>query len=477
MQTRIRGYGRVSTLDQATNGTSLDAQREEVTRYAASTGAAFEWYADTESGSGNGEDRLEQRRLMADLRAGDLVVVAKQDRWSRSTAFFLNSMDEIVACGARFFSLAERFDPSTPEGEFTATVMAAVAQQERARIRERTQGARIRLRAQGLWVDSAKTLGFVVVDRRPVIVEAEAIVVRRMFHLAANGASTRAIASKLRVEHPETPGLDSGAIGRRLRDRRYIGESPTAVVSSKKRRQWSGWTKTHEPIVDPGVFAIVQAALASRVRSGRKPGPDAASARFLLRSIVRCDHCGRAVECVASHSPSSRRHDYYACRWCSTVRKRRDESDDHVETEALARLEKLASRLAKATQRKAEQAPDFAAARAKVQKAIARLVAAVVSGAMQLADVRSAREALERDMAAIDAEEAIHLARSSATSRAECLAEVTRVRECWHALTLAEKRDFVDRLVERVALRRKDQAKKWERGAVEIVITWEKCAL
>ena len=44
-------------------------------------------------------------------------------------------------------------------------------------------------------------------------------------------------------------------------------------------------------------------------------------------------------------------------------------------------------------------------------------------------------------------------------------------------MTVAEKRTFVQRLVERVSLRRKAEAKKWERGAVVVEVTWKDCAL
>ena len=471
----IRGYLRVSTLDQATTGTSLDGQRDEIVRYAA--GEDVVWYRDAESGSGAGEDRLEQRRLLSDLLPGDVVVVAKQDRWSRDTLFFLSSTKAIVARGARFLALAERFDSSTPEGRFTSTIMAAVAEQERARILDRTQGARIRLRANGQWVNGgAAPLGYRVVDRKPVIDEATAPIVRRMFELAV-GLSAGAVGERLALEFPGTVGLDRGAVARRLRDRRYLGESPTEQTPGPKhkRRRWGGWTRTHEPIVTEEAFYAVAERLTSRLRIGRTPSSPV-SGRFLLRSLVRCDVCDHVVDCHGAATEGPRTHDYYSCHRCS-VRARRDASDAKIEIEVPTHLALLSKRLAKASPVRQEAAPDFAAARARLLAKRGRLVAAVADGAMPLDQVRPLRETIDADLAKVDREAAAYAARPRAVSRAECLAKVDEITARWEVAGLAERREIVRILTERITLRRKAEAKKWERGSTEVFAVWKKCGL
>lgn len=468
----IKAYLRVSTLEQATGGTSLAGQRDEIARYADSRGVV--WYVDAESGAGKGEDRLEQRRLLAELQPGDVVVVAKQDRWSRDTSFFLASVDAILAKGARFFSLAERFDPSTPEGLFTSTIMAAVAQQERARILDRTHGARVRLRSQGLWVHGSAPLGYRVVDRKPVVDEAAAPIVRRMFALALE-MSAEDVGRRIALEYPGTAGLDRGAIARRLRDRRYLGESPTAQGPGPKhkRRRWADWKPTHEPLVTPEVFYAVAEKLSGRLRSGRKPSSPV-SARFLLRSLVRCGVCGYVVGCRGAAEESPREHDYYDCHRCS-IRVRRDESDAKIEVEIPAHLAKLSARLAKASPVRQEAAPDFAVARARLLAKRARLVAAVADGAMPLDQVRALREAIDADLGKLDAEAAAYAAKAKPVSRAECLARVEEISARWAAANVAERREIVAIVTERITLQKRAEARKWERGSTQVVATWKKC--
>ena len=92
---RVLGYCRVSTQVQGDEGTSLDRQRESIERYCRDNGLpAPEVRVEIESGAAHREEaREEQRRTLDDLRPGDVVVVAAQDRWSRAP---LGCSDRIV---------------------------------------------------------------------------------------------------------------------------------------------------------------------------------------------------------------------------------------------------------------------------------------------------------------------------------------------------------------------------------------------
>ncbi len=82
-------YIRVVTLKQAREGESLEAQRRQVTSYAASKGLVPpDQNAYVEAGISDGrefQDRPEGSRLFATLQAGDLVIFPKLDRAFRNT--------------------------------------------------------------------------------------------------------------------------------------------------------------------------------------------------------------------------------------------------------------------------------------------------------------------------------------------------------------------------------------------------------
>ena len=123
----ILGYARVSTEDQ-----HLDAQLTALE--AAGAERVF-----AEKISGSRRERPELERLIDQLRPGDVIVVTKYDRLSRSLQDLLTLVDRIRAAGAGFRSMAEDIDTTTPAGRLVFHVFASIAQFERERIAERTR--------------------------------------------------------------------------------------------------------------------------------------------------------------------------------------------------------------------------------------------------------------------------------------------------------------------------------------------------
>lgn len=120
----IRYYVRVSTMEQ-----KIDRQ------LLAYSKADFQYI---DKMSGRSKERPELQRLLADLEAGDVVVVKSLDRLSRSTKDMLELVEFIKQKGAFLKILNMNVDTATPMGEFFLTIIAAIAQLERQTIRERT---------------------------------------------------------------------------------------------------------------------------------------------------------------------------------------------------------------------------------------------------------------------------------------------------------------------------------------------------
>jgi len=132
----IVAYYRVSTPRQGRSGLGLEAQRKAVLAYAASHGLTI---ADqfTEVETGKGSDALDRRPVFAEalrkakkLKAA--IVVAKLDRLSRDVAFIATLMAKKVE-----FVTAD--DPT--KSPFLLHIKAAVAEEERRLISERTKSA------------------------------------------------------------------------------------------------------------------------------------------------------------------------------------------------------------------------------------------------------------------------------------------------------------------------------------------------
>ena len=123
---KIYGYGRVSTDDQ-----SLDVQ--EIALEAAGCQAIM---LETASGASR-EGRPKLALLLDVLGEGDTLIVTKLDRLARNTIDMLELAEEVGAKGAGMKSLAESWaDTTSAAGTMILTIMAGVAQFERARVKE-----------------------------------------------------------------------------------------------------------------------------------------------------------------------------------------------------------------------------------------------------------------------------------------------------------------------------------------------------
>jgi len=137
---RIVAYYRVSTEGQSRSGLGLEAQRQAVR--ALCQGRGWEVIAEhTEVESGKVATRPELASAMHRAKVtGAVLVVAKLDRLSRSVTFLSALQDS----GARFIAA------DMPEAtELTVHIMAAVAQQERKAIGQRTRDALQAAKATG----------------------------------------------------------------------------------------------------------------------------------------------------------------------------------------------------------------------------------------------------------------------------------------------------------------------------------------
>ena len=134
----ILGYTRVSKGEEQNPALQRKALKEAMVE------RVFE-----EKASGARWDRPELQRLIDQLRPGDVVVVWKLDRLSRSLKDLLILMERIDKAGAGFRSLTESIDTTTPAGRMMMQMVGAFAEFEREMIRERTQAGLQVARAEG----------------------------------------------------------------------------------------------------------------------------------------------------------------------------------------------------------------------------------------------------------------------------------------------------------------------------------------
>ena len=282
---RCAVYTRKSTeegLDKEFN--SLQAQREACEAYVASQrseGWALIRDAYDDGGfSGGTLERPGLQQLLADIEEGlvDVVVVYKIDRLSRSLMDFSKLVEVFDRAGVTFVSVTQSFNTTTSMGRLTLNILLSFAQFEREVIAERVRDKIRASRQKGMWMGGSVPLGYVVKDRKLVVHEPDAAVVRSMFARFLRVGSATVLARELRAEGVLTTKgrpIDKGYLYKCLSNRTYLG------LAIHKGTAYPG---EHAAIISQDLWDKVHAILAenARTRSARTRAQTPA----LLRGLI-----------------------------------------------------------------------------------------------------------------------------------------------------------------------------------------------
>ena len=293
---RVAVYCRVSTddrLDMEFN--SLDAQRQAVEAYVESQRgegwvALRERYTDG-GYTGANTQRPAFERLLNDVETGkvDCVAVYKIDRLSRSLVDFARIMDLFERSGVSFLSVTQQFTTTSSMGRLTLNILMSFAEFERQTIAERTRDKMAAARKKGLWTGGVPPLGYRVENKRLVLNEQEAEVIREIFQLYLDVGSAFAVAGELNRRGWKTKTgrvFDRHSVQRILTNPLYAG---------KVRSEGQLYDGAHEATVDQETWEAVERNLK---RSGkRRGGRLGAKSGAFLGGLVRCGVCGSAIRC------------------------------------------------------------------------------------------------------------------------------------------------------------------------------------
>ncbi len=336
MQHKAGIYVRVSTEEQAqvVDG-SIVSQQHRVKEFVKSRNAQLgkwatvvETYID-DGYSAKDTKRPAYQRMLGDIRSGgiNLILVTEISRLSRNTYDFSSLLKELERHKAKFLSVKEQFDTSTPAGEMMVNLMATLAQFERKQTSERV-ALNFHSRAmRGLRNGSRIVFGY---DRDPenpgrfIVNETEAAQVRQIFETYIDVGNLRATTLQLNqseIRPKKTNSLTglwtSDAVHGLLRNLAYIG---SREVNKKNKREdpetlqpWQRYqvVKASWPaIVSEESFRMVQKALDEAREIDRVRRSKQECRTFLLTGILKCKDCGRAL---VGHSAHGKRgvHRYY----------------------------------------------------------------------------------------------------------------------------------------------------------------------
>jgi site-specific DNA recombinase len=325
---RTAGYARVST-DSDEQFTSYEAQIDYYTKFIK---ARDDWefvtvYTDEGISATNTKYRDGFNQMVQDALDGkiDLIVTKSVSRFARNTVDSLTTVRKLKEHGTEVYFEKENIFTFDSKGELLITIMSSLAQEESRSISENvTWGQRKRFADGKVSMPYKQFLGYDKgEDGTPVINEEEAGIVKLIYQLFLEGKTPAGICRYLDKQGILTPSgkqkWSQTTVNSILSNEKYKGDALlqkrfTVDFLMKTMKANEGEVpqyyveNSHEAIIDPTDWDLVQAEIARRKTLGR-----AYSGNSVFSSRLVCGDCGSFFGQKVWHSNDAYRKVIWRC--------------------------------------------------------------------------------------------------------------------------------------------------------------------
>lgn len=296
-------YTRKST-DEGLNKefNTLEAQREAGENYVLSQRhqgwECLPTHYDDGGYSGGTLERPALKRLLQDVENGlvNMIVVYKIDRLTRSLMDFAKLIEVLDRNQCSFVSVTQNFNTYDSMGRLMLNVLLSFAQFEREVITERIRDKVAASKKKGMWMGGVVPLGYDVVNKKLVINESEAKVVRLIFEQYLIFRSEISVTDWLNENGYTTKNkkvFTHIKVSKILKNILYTGKMP------HKDKVYEG---QHQAIINQELFDKVQ-KIKNTNRAGRL-APSRFKEHALLKGFIECECCQSAMVSTSSNKPN-----------------------------------------------------------------------------------------------------------------------------------------------------------------------------
>lgn len=286
-------YCRVSTEEQATEGFSIHAQKDKLTKYAESNDwDIVDYYVDDGISGKNLNERPEVSRLIEDVKKGRInnVLIYKLDRLTRSVKDLIYLIELFDSHNCTFNSQTEKIDTSNAVGRMFVKIIGIFAEFERENLAERVTFGYEQKTKEGNYTNCNGVYGYdyLVGKGKLKVNKDEAIYVRKIFNWYLNGDSMLKIAKKLKdLNVPTKRGghWNQSTINSILNNPLYIGNVRYGV---NKKNNFEVVGKDITGIIDKDMFYGVQELMKRRKKFHNKKYSSDDTYYF---RVLRCSYC------------------------------------------------------------------------------------------------------------------------------------------------------------------------------------------
>lgn len=267
-------YVRVSHESQVESGLSIDAQRENLVKYCVENNIVnYELVFDKGISGKSLKKREGMQYILKHCKSNDVILVQKLDRFSRNTYEALTIINDLNEKGILVKALYDDIDTTTSDGRFRLLIQLGLAEYEREKVSERIRTVFKHKINNGEMTTGKKVYGYDTVDKRLVINENEAVIVRECFN---HYVLTHNLTELVRYMNEN---YDLGFSYRRLK---YLLSNEFYIGKHKDNLEFC------KPIIEKKTFDKVQKFLDHGQYTSKKH-------IFLFSKLIRCSHCGRVM--------------------------------------------------------------------------------------------------------------------------------------------------------------------------------------
>ncbi|WP_439874705.1 recombinase family protein [Bacillus mycoides] len=299
---KVALYVRVSTEEQAEEGFSINGQIKLLEEFCEKNSYQIVKIYKDEGISGKSLDRPSLQKLLkgCESKQFDMIMVWKISRLSRKQLDFLTIVEHLERHDVSIFSYSENIDASTPAGKAMLQMMGSFAELERNMIVENVKMGMNQRAKEGEW-NGGSVLGYSSEDKKLVIKESEARLVRYIFNLYVSGKGYKAIANQLNHEGYKTKrnaNFSITSIRTILKNPIYAGFIRFNQVENWSEKRRKGKKSNiicekgkHEPIISMETWNKSQKILEQKSHKPTKTF----TGHFPLTTLLRCPRCGHGM--------------------------------------------------------------------------------------------------------------------------------------------------------------------------------------
>lgn len=326
-------YARFSSHNQQEQ--SIEGQLRYCSNYANKNGmTVINSYIDRAiSGTSDNRPSFQQMIKDSNNRKFDVVLVWKLDRFARNKYDSVVYKNKLKKNGVKVISVTEYLGEGT-ESVLLESLLEAMAETYSRQLSENVQRGMRESAMKGLSTGGNIPLGYKIVDKKYVIDEAEAEIIRYIFNNYADGKPKKQIIDEINAKGWRTKKgckFKYNSFNTILKNRKYIGEYIYQDLTVKD---------VIPAIVDVDIFNQVQSQMAQNKRTA---GTQSAKREYLLSTKLFCGQCGGAMTGETSTGRHGGKYGYYMCRNkkfhknnCEKKRERQEELEEFVVQKTVA---------------------------------------------------------------------------------------------------------------------------------------------